>query len=1014
MYYVSLKTKLSILASQVCQMYTYSLVIFMYTKSFTLSIITSIVMIFFAFTCQGQGTITGTIYDDNSGETLIGATVVLKGTTTGTTADLDGNFTLKVNQNPPLTLVINFLGYTSKEITVNSFSEKVKINLGSDQVMINEVEVVGSRISEKTKQAALTVESMDVIAIKEAPSGSFYESLGNLKGVDVTSASLGFKIVNTRGFNSTSPVRSLQLIDGVDNQSPGLNFSLGNFLGASDLDVMSVDVIAGASSAYFGPGAFNGVIDMRTKDPFLFPGLSVSMKGGERSLFEGAIRWADVVKNKEGIDKFGYKINLFYLTANDWEARNYNPVDDSKVPASNFSGYDAVNVYGDEVTTGGNNYTTDLDRPGLTRIYRTGYKEEDIADYDTKNTKANLGVYYKLKKDLILNYSLNYGNGTTIYQGDNRISLRGIQFLQNKIELNKKDKYFIRFYTTHEDAGDSYDAVLTANIMSDLAKKESNFYKDYAGFYKGNSAQLYEQGMPNQSDFNDTKPNITDYIGENGIDFDAFASANVAWKASIANAQNEWATNNPDAMQGYDDFIRRTTETTPIDDENAFYEPGTQRFDSLFQNVTSRLFTDNGSRFYDKSALYHAQGEYVFDLNFGDKNYGIIRTGANGRLYTPDSRGTIFRDTLTYTRREVMEIDPETSDTTYNTIKVDSSFTKITNWEFGVYAGYEKKFIDETLTLKATLRMDKNENFDAVFSPAFSLVYQLSENHILRGGVSSAVRNPTLADQYLFYDVGRATLIGNLSGFDSLVTIDSFNEARNVGTNFAWDRLDYYNVDPIRPEKVRTFEIGYRGTLSNKIYVDASYYYSIYTDFIGFNIGLDIPYTPDNFLPGNFTAYRVAANAQEKVTTQGVSIGLNYYFFKKFALTTNYSFNKLISGEDDPIIPAFNTPEHKANIGVNARDLSTNFGLFTLKNWGFGVNYKWIDGYLFEGSPQFTGYVPSYYLVDAAVSANFKKINTTVKLGASNLTDNRVYTVFGGPYIGRMAYLSLTYEWLNR
>ena len=978
----------------------------MQIRSFTLYVILCLAgMTFFVHSLSAQGTIKGTVYDDNTGETLIGAAVVLKGTSIGITTDIDGNFSLQVNQNPPLTLTVNFLGYIKQEVNVSSFSQRIKVNLVSDQVMISEVEVVGSRISEKSKQAALTVESMDVIAIKEAPSGSFYESLGNLKGVDVTSASLGFKIVNTRGFNSTSPVRSLQLIDGVDNQSPGLNFSLGNFLGASDLDVQSVDVIAGASSAYFGPGAFNGVIDMRTKDPFLFPGLSASMKVGERHMFEGAVRWAEVIKNKEGVDKFGYKINLFYLTANDWEARNYNPIDDSKVGADNYSGYDAVNVYGDEVETGGNDYTANTDYPGLGRIYRRGYKEDEIADYDTKNTKANIGLYYKIKDDLILNYNLNYGNGTTIYQGDNRISLRNIQFLQNKIELKKENKFFLRFYSTHEDAGDSYDAVLTANLMSDIAKTEKNYYKDYAAFYRQNQNKLYESGMPNKDDFLDSKPNISDF---NNID--EYGVANKIWKESVANAQDQWAYGNPDPMQAYNDYVRRLTENSASTSGQVFFEPGTARFDSLLNDVTSRLFTDNGSRFYDKSALYHAQGEYIQDYDFGR-----FIVGANGRLYTPDSRGTIFSDSLTYTRQRIVEkIDPITLDTTFTTIKTDSTFTNIKNWEFGVYAGFEKKFIDETLALKATLRMDKNENFDAVFSPAMSLVYQLGENHILRAGISAAVRNPTLADQYLHYDVGRATLLGNLNGFDSLATLDSFNEARNTGVSFDWKKLDYYDVDPIKPEKVRTYEVGYRGTLSNKIYVDVSYYYSEYTDFIGYNIGMDIPYTPNNPLPGNFTVYRIAANAKESVTTQGVSLGVNYYFLKKFALTTNYSYNKLVSGDDDPIIPAFNTPLHKVNIGVNARDLKTDLGLFTLKNWGFGVNYKWIDGYVFEGSPQFTGYVPSYYLVDAAITANFKKINTSVKLGASNLTDNRVYTVFGGPYIGRMAYVSVVYEWLNR
>ncbi|HKL02452.1 MAG TPA: TonB-dependent receptor, partial [Cryomorphaceae bacterium] len=922
----------------------------------------------------------------------------------GTVANIDGEFELEVDQNPPILLVVNFLGYSPKEVTVNSFDERLKIRLGTDNVLMQEVEIVGSRINEKTKQSALTVESMDVIAIKEAPSGNFYESLGNLKGVDVTSASLGFKIINTRGFNSTSPVRSLQLIDGVDNQSPGLNFSLGNFLGASDLDVQSVDIIAGASSAYYGPGAFNGVIDMKTKDPFLFPGLSVSLKAGERSMFEGAVRWADVIQNKEGKDKFGYKLNLFYMTAYDWEATNYNPVDGSPVGQDNYSGYDAVNIYGDEVTVGGNNFSRDQTTPGLGRVYRTGYRENQIADYDTRNTKANIGLYYKIKEDLVLNYSGSYGAGTTIYQGDNRISLRGIEFVQNKIEISKKDKFFLRFYSTHEDAGESYDAVLTANIMSDIAKRQGNFYQDYGSFYRQNINQLFEQGMPNQDDYEDTRPQFGDFETS-----EEFAAAFQAWQSGIFADQNEWAQDNPDAMEAYNSKVRSLTENSTAFGQEPYFEPGTQRFDSLFNDVTGRLFTDNGSRFYDKSALYHGQGEYTWNTDFGK-----FIIGGNGRLYTPDSRGTIFEDSLTYTRERIMQIDPETSDTTFTTVRTDSSYSKVTNWEYGVYAGYENKLIDERLILKATMRMDKNQNFDAVLSPAVSLVYNINEKSIIRAGFSAAVRNPTLADQYLFYDAGRATLIGNLNGFDSLATIESFNDARNTGASFAWNRLDFYDVDPIEPEKVRTFELGYRGTFLDKFYIDAAYYYSIYRDFIGFNIGLDLPYTPNNPLPGNFEIYRIAANAVDKVTTQGASIGINYYFYKSFALTTNYSFNKLVSGDDDPIIPAFNTPEHKVNIGVNARDLNTDFGFFRLRNWGFGVNYKWIDGFQFEGSPQFTGFVPSYYLLDAAVTANFKDINTSLKIGASNLTNNEVFTVYGGPRIGRMAYISVVYEWLNR
>jgi hypothetical protein len=180
-------------------------------------------------TLQAQSnTISGKIFDNETGETVIGASVVIKGTTEGVTTDLDGNFTLKTTRSYPLTIVVSSMGYTAYEVVVKSNDQKIKVKLVTSDVMLEAVEVVDSRISDKQKESPLTVESMDITAIKEAPSGDFYDSLGNKKGVDMTSASIGFKVINTRGFNSTSPVRSLQVIDGVDNQSPGLNFSLGN------------------------------------------------------------------------------------------------------------------------------------------------------------------------------------------------------------------------------------------------------------------------------------------------------------------------------------------------------------------------------------------------------------------------------------------------------------------------------------------------------------------------------------------------------------------------------------------------------------------------------------------------------------------------------------------------------------------------------------------------------------------------------------------------------------------
>lgn len=347
---------------------------------------------------QTTRTIKGTVKDKKTAESLIGASVMIKGTNTGTSTDFDGNFTLKTDKELPIVLVINYMGYIKLEYSVTSTDKPLAIKLEQNVTELKEAEVRDSRITEKQKQNPITVETMDATAIKQTPAANFYEGLAHLKGVDLTSASIGFKIINTRGFNSTSPVRSLQLIDGVDNQSPGLNFSLGNFLGASELDVQKVDLIVGASSAYYGPNAFNGVINMQTKSPFLYPGLSVSLKGGERALTETAVRWAHVFKDKKGDDRYAYKINFFYMRANDWEARNYSPTIQSPTKPGALGGFDAVNVYGDEYVTA-NSFNPPLSLQTVGRGYylRNGYREDQLVDY-TRFVTSHLSWYARCAK----------------------------------------------------------------------------------------------------------------------------------------------------------------------------------------------------------------------------------------------------------------------------------------------------------------------------------------------------------------------------------------------------------------------------------------------------------------------------------------------------------------------------------------------------------------------------------------------------------------------------------------
>ncbi len=903
------------------------------------------------FAIKAQEVIHGEVYERGSREALIGANILVKGTSIGTTTEWDGSFLLRVG-GVPVALEISYTGFESVTVEINDPRAKVIIELEPIAFMIETVQVVGSRISDKRKESPLTVESLDLIAIKQSTSNDFYEGLGALTGVDLTTASMGFTIINTRGFNSTSPVRSLQIIDGVDNQAPGLNFSLGNFLGAPELDVLKVELIQGASSAFFGPNAFNGVIDIRTKDPFLHQGLSVSLKYGERNMLKAEMRFARAFQNRLGQDKFAFKINGALLRANDWEATNTDPTFQSRTDQSNPGGYDAVNIYGDEfVSTRA--FTGAIERreyPGLGIFHRRGYAEQDLVDYKTENYKGNAGLYYNITPAIQLIGGFNFGSGTAVYQGENRFRLKNIFFWQSKLELRQEGRFFVRGYITEEDAGRTYDAYTTALQLLSTAKEANRWSSDYIQYWqtfitpKVRKLEGYPSGLP----FNFEQQEEV---------FKANQDSLFAWHARA---------------QAY------ANQKSPNFNNLPFFEPGTARFDSVFNHIISHFANDPqtpGTRFYDKSGLFHIHGEYIIDSRFAD-----FTVGANFRQYKPDSRGTIFSDT---------------------------AGVMIRNQEFGIYAGIDKRLIPTKLKLNATARFDKNENFKLVVSPAASLVYTPSINSVLRLSFSSALRNPTLADQYLYLNVGRAQLLGNISGYEDIITPESF--IRYLDTRVR-DSLVYFNEAPIQPERVRSIEIGYRGTLFDRLWVDAGYYYSWYRNFIGFKIGIQTGFNQFNF-PVNTRVFRISTNATSGVTTQGFSLGASYYLGTYYNLSGNYSWNVLNKkGADDPIIPAYNTPEHKFNIGLGGRGMPLQIGSRQVRSFGFNVSYKWIEGFLFEGSPQFTGLIPTYDLLDAQVNWEIQRLGMTVKIGATNVLNKKQVQTYGGPRIGRLAYLSFLYE----
>jgi iron complex outermembrane recepter protein len=916
---------------------------------------------------SAQKTVRGIVLDGNANnEPVIGATVLIKGTTIGKATDFNGEFFIETGAKKlPITLVISAIGYTSTEKIINNFSDEVRVVLSSeDKVLDAAIIVARSEESELKTRSPVTTIGIDAAKIKNIAAPSIYEEAEKLPGVDPMKSSFGVTVLNTRGFASTSPVRSLQIIDGVDNQAPGLNFSLGNFLGASDLDVSDFNIIVGASSAYYGPNAFNGVISFTSKNPFIKrnQGLSVSLKGGERNYLESAVRWADVIKNKNGKDFFAYKFNIFALRADDWNANNAKAVDGAKNQQSNPYGWDAVNTYGDEYYRGNDLSTASpWAFPGINNVWhRTGYKESDVVDYNTRNLKASAALHFKTNPnnsespELIL--SSSFGTGTTVYQGDNRFSLKNILFFQNRIEFKKQDKFFIRAYTTSENSGDSYDPYFTALQLQRSAKTDLKWSNDYLDYWR--TTVVPQIG---KTDFPKLVLNPT--TGE----FTFNKEAEKVWRVKYNDSLVIWNGRAAAFANG----LGRNPQNSV-----AFFEPGTQRFKDELKRISSTYRTEGGTRFFDESSLYHVHGEHKWKPSFLNE----IRVGANARLYTPISKGNIFSD---------------------------SAGIKITNYEYGVYGGVEKGFDDNKWRLSGTVRVDKNQNYDFLTSPAASLIWNPNEDNTLRLSFSSAIRNPTLTDQYLFLNVGRAILAGNKDGVKGLVNVQSFLDFL---PQLDKDKIKYFDIAPIRPEKVKSFELSYRTSFNKKTFVETNYYYSIYNDFIGYNLGIDLAFQAGTNFPSKVVVYRYSANSLNQVTSQGASFVINQRINNKFLATGNYSWNRLNTKVDDPIIPAFNTPEHKFNLSFSGRELEPIISGKKLNKTGFNVSYKWVQGFNFQGSPQFTGFIPTYDLVDAQVNYQLPALDMTIKLGATNILNKQIFQTYGGPYIGRLAYLSLLYE----
>jgi len=953
--------------------------------------------------------ITGKVLAQDKKEPLADVSVQVKGTVSGTITNKQGDFKLRTRTRLPFTLVFSSVGFKEQEFEVKSLGSDLQIELATQTVLGNEVVVTASRVAESILKSPVAIEKLDIRAIREAAAPSFYDALENVKGVQMTTSSLTFKVPNTRGFNIPNNFRFMQLVDGVDMQAATLGVPLGNAIGPTELDIASVEITPGAASALYGMNAINGMANLLTKSAFNNQGLSIYLKGGVNHvdnidhapslLGEGAFRYAKAFRNK-----FAFKVNFSYMEGTDWRSntrldqntnnlKSANPGFPALNGANNIA-FDGWNKYGDDALAGSNivslsGLNIDGKANQTLRVARTGYWETDLVSPKVRNLKMDVSLNWRITEKAELSYTYRRGTMDGVFQRGNKIRLDNVLVQNHHLEL-KGHNYVIRSYVSVENTGDSYNVKPLADNMD-----------------------LYSGGAT------DTK-------------------TATSWGTKYKNALIKYGNDHGGALTS--DNLAAAAQYARDAADASRVKPGTPEFDQLKNTIIGINNWDiksasipnapvtGGAALVQRSRLYHTEAQW--DLSDKIKIFDLL-VGADARIYEVIPDGNNFVDFS----RPIAD---------RNTALKDGSFGKNVYYKkFGGFAQVTKTFFEEKLKVFGSLRYDYNPEFDPKLTPRLAAVYTVNKIHNFRFTFQEGYRFPALFEALSYVNNGRVKRVGSLSYINEGLGYleNSYTQTSVINYNAAVSAqgntdeaalanrklLEVANLPKARPEKITSFEIGYKSVLlNNKLVVDIDAYSNVYDGFLGQvqvyvptgeTVGSDaavlamLDRNRDATAATATTAaskgqdrYRVYTNAKNTYHNFGSALGVTYNFYKKYTLGGNISFNEMKSNAtNDIFVTGFNTPRWNTNLSFGNRAIA--------KNIGFNIVWKWQDSFLWE-SPLVTGNVAAYSTVDAQLTYHVPSAKASIKWGGANIFNHRYLQYAGGPTIGALYYVAITFDGL--
>ncbi len=912
------------------------------------------VMLFVNVVMATSGTITftvhGVITDEETKQPLIGAVVLLHDGTAGTVTDATGRFSLDVTSNDERGLVdISYVGYEKKTVSVANDGKELQMTLHMSQVMVKAVVVSASKIPERIMESPVTIEKITAEDIKETPSNNFYESVANLKEVDMVTNGIAFKTINMRGFSNTENPGFVQLVDGMDNQAPGLNYSVG--YGINDLDVDNVELIPGAASALYGANAFDGIMNVTSKDPFKYQGISFQEKVGVNHvdgidhkpapLNDFELRFARALN-----PHFAFKVNAEYFQGTDWIANDTTDISANKTPGMegiHNPAYQGVNVYGDEV-----NAPLPIGPGGSpVVISRTGYAEKDLASSNSSYVKYDGSVYYRFNDKTELSYTYRSSLTNSVLESADRYALQGFGLTQQKVEFKAPD-FLFRAYTNGESSGNSYDTRLLAINMDEGWKNSNQWFTDYATAYMG---------------------------GANGV-----AAGNYAAATDYAN-------------------IGR-----PL--------PGSVRFNQLRDSIEALSVAHGGGGFDDHTRLYNAEAQYNLSdkIKFVD-----VLMGSSFRYFNLNSAGTLYTDTVGnplnyYEYGTYMQVGKKLLN---NKLKLSATlrYDKSENYQ-GQFSPRFSAVYD--LGNDNFLRASYQTGFRMPTSQDQYIDLNLGGERVI-GGLPSVVNPfDVIGKVFTVQSVTNyGNAVADYMAAhptDSTAAAEAVQKYKNQLV-----ALDYNYVKPERkqsveigfkglsPDKKLFYDLSTYYTINH----DFIGYYTVVRPQTGGSKNADSVTAAAYSLidPSQVaTAYLLTTNLPGTVNTYGVALSLGYHLPGDYVLSANATYSKLDAASSDSAASTmFNTPTYKTNVAFSNRNV--------FKNVGFAINWRWTDSYLWE-SLFGNGMLTAANNLDVQVSYRFPKVATTLKVGATNALDYRHTDVYGGGTTGAIYYVALRYDGL--